>query len=157
MNADCYNCYNCIILVPIYSNIRKWEILYLGSLMCTLDMLKQQQNWFFYLMIWDEWQDEKKYCRFLNVQQTWICIDFTCLYYHFLWSPDCSGVRVKNKWTENYELVILSYPPQFEVIHAYNVTLQPRMFCDGWIILNTCITCTYLIYPSTLRNRKNFC
>lgn len=31
MNVDCYNCYNCIILVFIYSNIRKWENFLLGK------------------------------------------------------------------------------------------------------------------------------
>lgn len=30
------------------------------------------------------------------------------------------------------------------------------MFCDGWIILNICIICIYLIYFSILRNRKKF-
>lgn len=74
MNADCYNCYNCIILVPIYSNIRKWENPLLGKFDVYSWHVQTTTKLIFYLMIWDEWQEEKKYCRFMFSKHGFVLI-----------------------------------------------------------------------------------
>lgn len=59
MNVDCYNCYNCIILVFIYSNIRKWENFLLGKFDVYLWYVEIIKKIDFFIW-WNGMNDKKK-------------------------------------------------------------------------------------------------
>lgn len=105
MNADCYNCYNHIVLV-LWSTIALGdEKSFIGDVCCMLLTYVKTKKYFFYSMIC--MNDKKKivYCRCLNVQQIWICFDYTCIYMR---CSNCTPVFLNEiifSWITKKELV----------------------------------------------------